>query len=65
LVFLHESEAVDAENAFCKPGVFHISNTDVSSLDMAFVTGTISRRLDDETHTVWFLSVGYQEVSQF
>jgi hypothetical protein len=62
-VFGSEAPARDADARFAEVGLWQYVDGDVPAASMSFVVdGTLSLALDDETQTVWLLTVGFQEV---
>lgn len=63
LVYETEADAFAAFTLHTEETVFTLAVDDVTSVSMSYVTdGDMSLALDEETQTVWVLSVGYQEV---
>lgn len=63
-MFALEAAADAARTALAQPGVWTLADPDRSTIGMSFVrVGDMTLELDDETRTLWVLTVGYQEVA--
>lgn len=65
MLFASEADALAAEQAHAVAAVWSLTDPDRDSLGMSYVVagGDISRVLDDETRSYWFVSVPFVEVS--
>lgn len=62
-VFAAEAAARDADARFAEVGLWQYVDGDVPAASMTFIVrDTLALELDDETQTVWLLTVGFQEV---
>ena len=65
LFFTTEAKAKAAADAFMVPAVFALASTDRPSIAMNFVVSPdgSTRELEDTTRELWYVRVGYQEVT--
>jgi hypothetical protein len=63
LVYEQEADAYAALEMHAAEDTFTLADDDVPSVNMSYVIdGSVSLTLDDETRSLWVLTVGYQEV---
>lgn len=64
LVYAVEADAWAGFNLHAVTDTFTIASDEVSAVDMTYVVdGDVQIALDEETRTVWVVSVGYQEIT--
>lgn len=62
-VFADEAAARTADARFAEVGIWQLVDTDVPAASMTFlVQAPLELALDEDTQSVWLLTVGFQEV---
>lgn len=63
LLYETEADAFAALNMHREQSTFTLSDDDRTSVDMTYViNGVVTIALEDETRSLWVVSIGYQEV---